>query len=49
MSTPSSQFALWHGIARDSIPWFQDITEFLYEMRFLIRGNQLVPVNESRD
>ena len=25
MSTPSTQFALWHGIARETIPWFPTV------------------------
>jgi len=25
MKTPSTKFALWHGIARDTIPWFPSV------------------------
>jgi Fe-S-cluster-containing hydrogenase component 2 len=25
MSTPSTKFGLWHGIARETIPWFPTV------------------------
>lgn len=42
MIAPSAKNSLWHGIARKSI------TDFLKEVRGLIRENQLVLANENR-
>lgn len=57
MNLPSPQFSLWHGIAREIIPWFPTVNHdkcigcelcFVTCRRGLVRENQLVLINESR-